>query len=68
MNTKQDIAQDEEAALLSQLIEQQQVSPINDLNELSRLWPAADDDPDLLLKYVLNERVVRRQLESEQMG
>lgn len=64
---KQDIAQDEEAALLNQLIEQQQVSPINDLDELSRLWPA-DDDPDLLLAYVLNERLERRQMESEQIG
>lgn len=64
---KQDIAQDEETALLSQLIEQQQVSPINNLDELSRLWPA-DDDPDLLLEYVINERVERRQVEREQIG
>jgi hypothetical protein len=64
---KQDIAQDEEAALLNQLIEQQQVSPIDDLDEVSRLWPA-DDDPDLLLEYVLNERTERRQLEREQLG
>lgn len=64
---KQDIAQDEETALLSQLIEQQQVSPIYNLDELSRLWPA-DDDPDLLLEYVINERVERRQVEREQIG
>lgn len=62
---KQEITQDEEVALLSQLIEQQQVSPVNDLDELSRLWPA-DDDPDLLLEYVLNERTERRKLEREQ--
>ena len=33
------------ARLLQQLIEQQGVKPINDLNELSALWPA-DDEPD----------------------
>ncbi|MDQ3258399.1 MAG: hypothetical protein M3R15_31690 [Acidobacteriota bacterium] len=61
---KQDITQDEEVALLSQLIDQQHVSPVNDLDELSRLWPA-DDDPDLLLEYVLNERTEQRKFERE---
>ncbi len=64
---KQDIAQEESTTLLSQLIEQQHVSPINDLDELSRLWPA-DDDPDILLEYLLNERLERRQREREQIG
>lgn len=64
---KQDTAQGEETALLNQLIEQQRVSPINDLDELSRLWPA-DDDPELLLEYVLSERVERRRIEREQIG
>ena len=64
---KQDVAQEEEAAPLSLLIAQQRVSPIDDLDELSRLWPA-DDDPDLLLEHVLNERAERRRLESEQIG
>ncbi len=61
---KQDTTQDEEVALLSQLIDQQHVSPVNDLDELSRLWPA-DDDPDLLLEYVLNERTEQRKFERE---
>jgi hypothetical protein len=61
---KQDIAQNEETALLDELIEQQQVSPVDNLDEISQLWPA-DDDPDLLLEYVLNERIERRQLDTE---
>jgi hypothetical protein len=56
--SKQDIEQDEETALLNGLIRQQRVSPINNLDEVSRLWPA-DDDPDLLLEHVLNERKPR---------
>ena len=64
---KQDIAQEESAMLLNELIEQQHVSPINDLDELSGLWPA-DDDPDTLLEYLLNERRERRQIEREQIG
>jgi hypothetical protein len=62
--SKQDIEQDEEAALLNELTRQQHVSPVNNLDEVSRLWPT-DDDPDLLLEYVLNERVERRRLETE---
>jgi len=62
--SKQDIVQDEEAALLNELIRQQHVSPINNLDEVSRLWPA-DDDPDLLLEHVLNERIERRGLDAE---
>jgi hypothetical protein len=62
--SKQDIEQDEEAALLDELIRRQHVSPINNLDEVSRLWPA-DDDPDVLLEYVLNERTERRRLDTE---
>jgi hypothetical protein len=62
--SKQDIEQGEEAALLDELIRQQHVSPIKNLDEVSRLWPA-DDDPDLLLDYVLNERIERRRLDAE---
>lgn len=62
--TKQDITQHEEVALLNELIEQQQVSPINNLDELSQLWPA-DDDPDNLFEYVLHERIERRLLDKE---
>jgi hypothetical protein len=62
--SKQDITQDEEAALLNDLIQQQHVSPINNLDEVSSLWPT-DDDPDLLLEYVLDERFERRKLNTE---
>jgi hypothetical protein len=46
---------------LDDLIEQQHVSPVNDLDEISDLWPI-DDDPDSLLQYVLQERSERRKL------
>lgn len=61
---QQDTIENEETSLLTDLIKQQQVSPVNNLDELSTLWPA-DDDPDLLLQYVLNERIARRQLDTE---
>jgi hypothetical protein len=62
--SKQDTIENEEAALLNDLIEQQHISPINNLDEISKLWPA-NDDPDLLLEYVLSERIARRQLNTE---
>ena len=67
--SNQNITELEETTSLNDLIQQQQVSPINNLDEISSLWPA-DDDPDLLLKYVLGERTERRQLntESERIG
>lgn len=67
--SKQDTIENEEATLLNDLIEQQHISPINSLDEISKLWPA-NDDPDLLLEYVLNERIARRQLniERERIG
>ena len=46
---------------IEQLAEQQGVTPVNDLDELSRLWPV-DDDPDARLRFILNERRARRQL------
>ena len=46
---------------LARLIEQQQVAPIDDLDALSDLWPA-DDDPDQLMQYILDERKQRREL------
>ncbi|HKV42690.1 MAG TPA: hypothetical protein VJX67_26050 [Blastocatellia bacterium] len=57
--SKLDILQANETTLLEGLIEQQGVFPVNELNDLSRLWPA-DDDPDELLEYLLNERRERR--------
>jgi hypothetical protein len=54
--------QAEESALaLARLIEQQHVAPIDDLDELSALWPA-DNDPDQLMQYILDERKKRREL------
>ena len=50
---KQDIAHEESTTRLNKFIEQQHVSPINDLDELSRFWPA-NDDPDSLFEDVLN--------------
>jgi len=38
--------------------------PISNLDELSDLWPA-DDDPDRLLRHLLNERAERHQLPSD---
>lgn len=58
---KQDIERNVEATLLDELIRQQKIVPINDLDEISRLWPA-DDDPDLLLEFLLKERSGRRLL------
>lgn len=41
--------------VLSRLITEQGVRPIDDLDELAALWPA-DDDPDALMNFVLSER------------
>jgi hypothetical protein len=47
--------------VLSRLIAEQGVTPIDDLDQLAALWPA-DDDPDALMNYVLSERRARLQL------
>lgn len=44
-----------------ELIEIQGVAPVSNLDELSALWPA-DDDPDELLNFILDERDKRRKL------
>ena len=62
--SKQDIEENAEVTLLDELIREQQVIPITDLDEISRLWPA-DDDPDLLLEFLLDERSHRRQMNTE---
>ena len=64
--SKQDIEpttdQSKESAIaLARLIEQQQAAPIDDLDALSDLWPA-DDDPDQLMQFILNERAQRREV------
>ena len=56
---KEDTTQDDAAIALRSLIKEQEVSPIYDIERLSDLWPA-DDDPDLLLNFVLDERTERR--------
>jgi hypothetical protein len=50
--------------VLSRLIAEQGVAPVDDLDELSALWPA-DDDPDALMNFVLSERQTRLQLNAE---
>lgn len=70
--SKQDIEpnviDEDAAASLDELIRQQGVAPVSNLDELSDLWPA-NDDPDDLMRYVLEERAERRRLpiESEQV-
>jgi hypothetical protein len=67
--SKQDVEQSDKIAegedfSLHKLIEQQGVSPVHNLDELSDLWPV-DDDPDLLLRHILAERAERRRLHTE---
>ena len=66
--SKQDIEQDvitgDAATALDELIQQQGVAAVSNLDELSDLWPG-DDDPDHLMRYVLEERAERRQLPPE---
>lgn len=51
---------------LKLLIEEQGVQQITDLDQLSDLW-LADDDPDSLMNFVLEERIARRQLSLENL-
>jgi hypothetical protein len=44
---------------LEELAEQQGVQPARNLEELAALWPV-DDDPDELLRFILDERKARR--------
>lgn len=46
---------------LTELAKRQGVSPATDLDAISSLWPA-EDDPEELLRYILNERSARRRL------
>jgi len=61
---KEDTTEEDIASVLRSLIEEQEVSPIHDLERLSDLWPA-DDDPDGLLHFLLEERTERRRLQVE---
>lgn len=73
MNTQEakqkDAPSDEAASFLYSLIEQQGLYPVNNLDEISDLWPV-NDDPDLLLEHILTNRADRRRLstEKEQRG
>ena len=49
-----------ETTPLDELIEQQQVAPVADIDELGALLPA-DDDPDKFLQHVLEERAMRKE-------
>ena len=46
---------------LEELAEQQKVSPVADLDEISALWPV-DDDPDKLMDHILADRSARRRI------
>jgi len=46
---------------LEDLAAQQGVTPANDLDAISALWPT-DDDPDALLAHILRERQERRRV------
>jgi hypothetical protein len=61
---KQDVSAEDATIVLEALIHQQGIAPVSNLDELSDLWPA-NDDPDLLLRHLLNERAERRQLSSD---
>ncbi len=49
---------------LEELAEQQNVKPVSDLDEISKLWPM-DDDPDEMLRYIMSERQERRRAAQE---
>lgn len=46
---------------LEELAERQQVLPVEDLDEISALWPV-DDDPDKLMDHILEDRSARRRI------
>jgi len=51
-----------ESLSLDELAQKQAVTPVEDLQEVVKLWPV-DDDPDELLRFILKERRARRQPE-----
>jgi hypothetical protein len=51
-----------ESMTLDVLAERQGISAVDDLDQLSALWPV-DDDPDELLHYVLYERAARKAID-----
>lgn len=60
-----EVARDADAAsALDEMIRRQNVSPADDLDAFSDLWPV-DDDPDELLHFLLEERAERRRITIE---
>jgi hypothetical protein len=53
-----------ESLSLEALAQQQGVKPADDLQEVAHLWPV-DDDPEELLRFILDERRARRQRRRE---
>jgi hypothetical protein len=53
-----------ESVSLEELAEQQQVLPVQNLDEFSELWPV-EDDPDELLRYIAAERAEQRRLKQK---
>lgn len=50
-----------ESASLEELAEEQGTAVVSDLDSIAALWPA-DDDPDALLDFILDERRERRRM------
>ena len=50
-----------ESPSLEELAAQQGVAPVEDLQEVATLWPV-NDDPDKLLRFILQERRARRRV------
>jgi hypothetical protein len=52
---------------LEELVNQQGVKPVNNLDEISSKWPT-DDDPELLLNFILEERMMQRNITKDIKG
>jgi len=50
-----------ESPSLDELAEQQGATPVEELQEVAKLWPV-NDDPDQLLQFILQERRARRRV------
>ncbi len=49
----------EPSVSVDELARQQGVGPVQNIDEIAALWPV-DDDPDAMLKFILDERSQRR--------
>jgi len=60
---KEDKAPRTAGTSLEELIRQQGVKPITDVDELTKLMPVDDeDDPEAMLRFILNERAAQRRI------